>query len=301
MSKKPTLYLTVGIPCSGKTTWAEENAEKLNAVNINRDDIRFKVLSPKANNSTFKRTRFNEEFVTEVQNGMANAAVLQRRSIIISDTNLNKVVRDRWKKFAQDSGYDFVIKEFPVTFEEAVRRDTIRPNGVGSSVIYKGWQRWLDYKGERKYNAKESASKKPCIIVDIDGTIAINNGGRTAYDMSRVKEDAYRFGVIEAVLGMLHMYDNAQLIFLSGRDESAREDTIEWLRPIFGETGYHLYMRGFSDNRNDRLIKEELFFNHINDKYSVLGVFDDRPRVVRMWYDIGIPTVFSVANQEIEF
>ena len=35
MSKKPTLYLTVGIPCSGKTTWAEENAEKLNAVNIN--------------------------------------------------------------------------------------------------------------------------------------------------------------------------------------------------------------------------------------------------------------------------
>ena len=55
-------------------------------------------------------------------------------------------------------------------------------------------------------------------------------------------------------------------------------------------------MRGFGDNRNDRLIKEELFFNHINDKYSVLGVFDDRPRVVRMWYDIGIPTVFCVAN-----
>ena len=44
-----------------------------------------------------------------------------------------------------------------------------------------------------------------------------------------------------------------------------------------------LYMRKTDDVRRDSIIKEELYNEHIKDKYNVNMVFDDRPQVIRMW------------------
>ena len=66
-------------------------------------------------------------------------------------TNLNKVYRDDWIERATDAGYEVIIKEFPITLEEAWKRDAARGNGVGQTTIYQQYKLWQEYIGVKKY------------------------------------------------------------------------------------------------------------------------------------------------------
>lgn len=79
---------------------------------------------------------------------------------------------------------------------------------------------------------------------------------------------------------------------VSGRDSVCRTDTLAWLEK-FGLEHDGLFMRAEKDNRKDDIIKKELYEQNIKDKYNVLGVFDDRNRVVDMWRAQGL-TCFQV-------
>mgnify|MGYP003433581663 FL=1 len=59
-------------------------------------------------------------------------------------------------------------------------------------------------------------------------------------------------------------------------------------------------MRQFKDMRSDDIVKEEMYNTHIKDKYEVIGVFDDRLKVCRMWYKLGL-FVFNCNQGLIEF
>jgi hypothetical protein len=51
-----------------------------------------------------------------------------------------------------------------------------------------------------------------------------------------------------------------------------------------------LYMRKAGDYRSDDIVKEEILDTQFKDKINnILCVFDDRPRVIRMWRRRGIP------------
>ena len=45
----------------------------------------------------------------------------------------------------------------------------------------------------------------------------------------------------------------------------------------------------------DAVVKRDIFQHEIAGSYHVIGVFDDRQHVVRMWRDLGL-TVFQVAE-----
>ena len=100
--------MTVGVSASGKTTWAKEQKH---CVNINRDDIRFNIVQPGSDWSTYKFTKVNESRVTEIENVIAERAVKFETNIIISNTNLNSKTREFWKDFAKHHNYEFEIKE----------------------------------------------------------------------------------------------------------------------------------------------------------------------------------------------
>ena len=53
--------------------------------------------------------------------------------------------------------------------------------------------------------------------------------------------------------------------------------------------------------RQDTIVKEELFWEHIEPIYNVIAAFDDRPVIVRLWHKLGIPNVIAVADPYIEF
>ena len=77
------LIMTVGVSASGKTTWAKEQKH---CVNINRDDIRFNIVQPGSDWSTYKFNKKNEKRVTELELNAATEVTKFGSDIIISNT-----------------------------------------------------------------------------------------------------------------------------------------------------------------------------------------------------------------------
>jgi hypothetical protein len=77
------------------------------------------------------------------------------------------------------------------------------------------------------------------------------------------------------------------MMIVSGRDESCRPQTEEWLRRN-GVLHDDLFMRPEGSMEKDTVIKRRIYDEHIRDHYNVLAVFDDRPCVVRLWKSLGL-------------
>ena len=120
------------------------------------------------------------------------------------------------------------------------------------------------------------------VIVDIDGTVALRLGEkpRKPYAFNRVSEDAPNPPVISVVHALAQV--GHKIVFVSGRDEVCRTDTLTWLKRHVGLEDVELYMRKAGDSRRDSTVKRELYEAHLAHR-EVLCVIDDRDQVVRMW------------------
>lgn len=284
--------ITVGVSASGKTTWAKEYAMKNKAIISNRDDLRFS-LTGASGWGEYKFDKKMEELISYIQMETVIKAFHMGKDVVIADTNLNPTIRDKWAMTCENLGYEVEIKPFPITLEEAWKRDTLRANGVGRDVIYKQWQQWNVFIGRKTYSPDESLPK--AVIFDIDGTLAHMNG-RGPFDWDKVDTDT-----VDPILKRIFQsWASDELIVISGREDFCAVKTLKWLYDN-GMPPDALFMRKGGDNRKDTIIKEEIFWEHIAPNYNVLAVFDDRPSVVRMWHDIKIPKVIAVGNQCIEF
>ena len=181
--------ITVGVSASGKTFWAKDFISKNPSYRIiSRDDIRRELLEcrlqrPLEHGELWGKWKFKDErLVSELVSGAITTNKDKSLDIIIADTNLNKKYRDQLESNLLDVGYNIEYKEFPISFEEAIKRDAGRPDGVGHSVIWKQFKQWQEYIGKPKVAANSSLPK--AIIFDVDGTLAQMNG-RTPYEWSR--------------------------------------------------------------------------------------------------------------------
>lgn len=284
-------WITVGISASGKTYWTSQQ----DAVDINRDWIRFNVIAPGSDWGTYKFNKSKENEVTKIQEQMVMDAHSKGQDVIISDTNLNPNTRNKWVALLTELGYEVEIKEFPITLEQAYKRDSLRTNGVGQNVIYSQYQKWLEYKGRKTYVPDESKPK--AILFDIDGTLA-QMEGRSPFAWDKVGTDSVKELIKAMAIG--YNQQGYLVICVSGRDGVCYDDTQLWLHR--NEIPYwYLFMREEGDMRKDTIIKEEIFWNKIANDYNVVGVVDDRPSVVRMWHELKIPNVICVGNPWVEF
>lgn len=89
------------------------------------------------------------------------------------------------------------------------------------------------------------------------------------------------------------------ILFVSGREQTEEQITKEWLgeNQFFDYTD--LFMRPKGDYRADDIIKEEILDQHILPHWDVICVFDDRPRVVRMWKSRGLYVLTSDQRMEL--
>ena len=82
------------------------------------------------------------------------------------------------------------------------------------------------------------------------------------------------------------------ILFVTGRRESAREPTLKWIEQHFDKDiakTEHLFMRSAEDGfREDYVSKCRNYREHIKDKWTVRGVFEDRDQCVRAWRDLGL-------------
>jgi hypothetical protein len=118
-------------------------------------------------------------------------------------------------------------------------------------------------------------------IVDIDGTLAIK-GDRGPFDWQRVGEDTPNRVVILIIRAL--QAAGYEICYVSGRKEECRKLTLSWLNLHVSTTHTDdLFMRPDDDNRPDDILKQEIYEKYLKSRYHVLGVFDDRDKVVLMW------------------
>ena len=82
----------------------------------------------------------------------------------------------------------------------------------------------------------------------------------------------------------------ARVMFVSARPEKYREATEEWFVKHGVGGHYHLLMRPNNDKRDDVLVKEEIYNKYLKN-LDIVKVFDDRPKVIRMWRSKGLDVV----------
>lgn len=331
------IIMTVGLPASGKSTWAkkwvlEKPGERKR---INRDDLRAMLDA-----GTWSPD--NEQYIIGVRDAMVLQALRKGKSVVIDDTNLRA---DNFKKLCdviRGSGLSAVVMEkpFPIELQDAIDRDRGRDPRMGGSgmvgekVITDMWKKYIGKHGKLKDPRTETitGSVKPgepvawidglpeVILCDLDGTLALM-GDRSPYDASRCDElDKPNWPVIECVKAMYAK--GVKVIFFSAREDKDREPTerfinkwvtseVKWTEAVYdGSTAsanvtgrvemtamkqipYELFMRPTGDQRNDGIMKELMFNEHIRGKYNVRFILDDRDRVVNKWREMGL-TCFQV-------
>lgn len=310
--------ITVGCSASGKSTFALDLVSDFKSgwVELNRDNYRKLILCIKFEDYNVNHDSINmwslwnfkwEDSVTEMFEKGLEANI--GNNIIISDTNLNKGKRDLLIKRLEGLGYEVEVKVFgqELTIDELWKRDERRLDTVGRDVIARQYYQFR--KEFPKYQIKK-VDGNPCVIFDVDGTLTLGPENRSAYEWDKVSQDLPRLNLFNTMVALKN--EGYKIIVLSGRDSVCRKDTLKWLERWYSYldnmshdfTNFpqiELYMRPENDMRSDIDVKLELFFNHIDGKYNVCAVYDDRPKVIRnVWLELGFDT-YCVGNQYLEF
>ncbi len=151
-------------------------------------------------------------------------------------------------------------------------------------------------------------TKRNCFVFDLDGTLCDVRHRRQYVATKPRNWDAWNKGLVNDVpnLAVQKVFQalrncndyETDLIIVSGRSDDYKEQTIKWLTDnnIFYD---QIYMRKYKDHRDDAVVKGEIA-DEIEKTYNILGVFDDRQRVVNMWIERGI-WVFDVGQGKGQF
>ena len=277
------ILVLCGPPAAGKSTYAREFIKgKTNWVIVNRDSLRegrgdYWVLS-------------QEDYISDLEEFSVRAAIKRGLNVIIDATNLNPKTQEKWRNVADETKSSIEFKEFYVPFKEALKRDKNRERSVGEKVLKKFYLKYYPDKyaeeiSDKRYILEQNKSLPKCIIVDIDGTVAIHQG-RSPYDLSKVSEDKPNYPLVDLLRVLSGSVD---IIFFSGREgtKQCQEDTVKWINDNIN-IPYQLYMRKEKDYRPDEVIKEELYNEIIKDNYYCVAIFDDRNRVIKKWREMGL-------------
>lgn len=300
----PFIVVTRGLPGSGKSTWADNTIKVLkNTVKVERDEMRllhFKQLG--------KLEKEQEELVTRTQEALVRTYLAAGVNPIVSDTHLPDRSVKRWLKIGHELGVPVVIQDFRhVPLETVLKNNEERGKWsdkfVPEAVIRDMHNRFIkgrDLNKEMTYTPPAELEVEPyvqpencreAVIFDIDGTLAVL-GDRSPYDPSKYHLDTLNADVNASLEA--HWNWGRYIIIVSGRDEAYRSSTIAWLNENDVKWDF-LFMRPTENRKDgkkteDSIIKYELFNKHIRNNFKILGVYDDRQRVLRMWCKLGLTT-----------
>lgn len=294
------ITVMIGISGSGKSTFSAPLLKNANTVRINRDDTRLMLFGAKQSEQIYyerKDIRACEDLVTETLEDTIYNALNKGRDIVLDNTNLQKKnIDDVLFKFNHLADIELVFLD--IDLAEAKRRVQAR-NGSETNVTYidKQFSDFAKLKksmhGQQLFYPQTAPQVKfdenlpATYIFDIDGNLSLKYEGRNIFDDTLLHLD-HEIVPVGNTLRALYSA-GFKVIFLSGRQNSCYEQTKKWLEDKkLWMPDSEMFMRNTKDQRCDSIVKEELLLNNVVGKYNVIGIFDDRTRVVRAWNKLGI-------------
>lgn len=293
--KIPEIKITIGVPGSGKSTFAKYWLRtEPNWMRVNRDDYRAMHFSKdnmswedenklsvmiegaitfaidKGINVLIDNTHCKAEFLHSIIDNFSNKAHISFKTFDVPLDVLKKRCQDRYEQ----TGKYIPVKVIEKYFNDFER---LKENFDFSPITKK------DLKNEIRHQNKDLPK---AIICDLDGTLALLNG-RNPFDASKCDEDLLN----EPVANVLKNYKSLgyNILLVSGREEQYKEPTLRFLEKYaipFDE----LLMRKSKDSRKDAIIKTEIYNECIKDQYFIEFVLDDRNQVVDTWRkDLKLP------------
>jgi len=298
----PELIIFVGVSGSGKSVLARQwvNEGHGDVVRLNRDNLRTMLYQD------VSWLEHEDDLIRPVEREMARVALKKGKSVIVDDTNCVRRTRTSWQELARELHVILRVITMTTPLKICIERDAARPGKecVGKEVIllqFGDLNRMVVDPNlvTRPMRDKEQLLNKcwdvrlpgaKWVLVDMDGTLANCFDVRNAYDERVLLDKPYPV-VVEWVRVL---YQEHNVLILSGRKERSGDDTCTWLERE-GVPFDHMLMRATPDNRPDRIVKKELLdmFLQIFKKEEIAFVLDDRPVVVRTWKENGL-TVYPV-------
>lgn len=134
---------------------------------------------------------------------------------------------------------------------------------------------------------------KPAVIIDLDGTLCDTTHRQHHMQADKKNWKAFYDALVYdkpnkwcQQLYWSLLFNDIEVLFVSGRPDDYRNETEEWLeRHRFEE---QLYMRKSGDFRKDATIKTEIYHDYIEPHFNILFCVDDRQQVVDAWRSIGL-------------
>lgn len=282
-----------GLPASGKSTKAQEIISQGSWVRLNRDLLRTMLHFDKF-------TGRNEGLTVDAEKYLATSFLKAGISVCVDDTNLGDSHKDMWSNIAKEADAKFEVVDMATPVSTCRFRDQEREKKVGADVITNMALRY----------GLHPAPAKGYILCDLDGTLA-DITHRLAYAHGETKDWGKFFSLIsedklrEDVAQMISDYanDGYDIIFLSARPDTYKKQTLLWIiQHMEGRlpNGFlTLIMRRGNDKRPDVEVKKDLLDMHFPDRSLIKMVVDDRPSVIRMWRENGLPV--TDVGKGIEF
>jgi predicted secreted acid phosphatase len=156
-------------------------------------------------------------------------------------------------------------------------------------------------------------NKRNLWIFDIDGTLA-NNLHRIKHLTQNTTKDWDAFFAAqdkdepyEAVMHLMNTLHKTgdKVIVITARDERFRAVTLRWLQQHcdYDFPDGDLFMRKSGDRTDDDKIKLDILNEYLSlfhPRYKVMGVFEDRHRVIDAWREAGY-YVFECNQDRADF
>ena len=298
------VFILRGPSGSGKSTWTRMFLESHpGTVVVSRDIIRHafgmqgKGVLPQG----------DERLVTKIEMDMLRRAVREDRHVVVDNTNLDDRRASAYATEAHLMGTYFgeINLYDPAKDDVYISRSDIPTNAVRRQCKSAKKMRPLQARVERIAPVGNNPDLPDAYIFDVDGTLADSKGIRSPYDYSKVSDDRPITAVTQVAtafdeLRALSHPEGTRVVFVSGRKAECRDATENWLWDELGWFEPLLFMRADGDDRHDAQVKYDILRRDILPRFHVLGVFDDRARVVQMWQSAGLRT-FDVGQGVSDF
>ncbi|MBR2246343.1 MAG: AAA family ATPase [Bacilli bacterium] len=292
------LIICRGIQGSGKSTWAKAWAmeDPKTRVRFNWDDMRNMMGEywvPERENTGIMKT-LRASFLDDMMRAGWDICI-DNMNLNPKDWEFYEGIVKTFNEAHPGKTYEIEYVDFFTPVEECIRRDAMRPHPIGEAVIRATWKRYKHFiickEIEDKFYSMRTydATKKDCIIADMDSTLCVNLTKRPFYTdgwKEKLIYDTPLAGPI-SILRAQKMTGTCDVIIVTGRREDGRETTEEWLE-TYNVPYDRLYMRGITDYTKGDVFKEKILKEFILPKYNVLFALEDDNKCSQMYRRNGL-------------